>query len=264
VARFLAFVVLVALVAGGVYYWKSGRVAPEDLGALGRELGDTKTTAAVRAALELNRRLAPHAIHVSTEGGVVTLRGSVPDDETRSTALRVVSSVPGVRQVVDHLRPGAASAAPADSGRTLGESLDDRAIEAKLRVAFSLSQELEGATIEARAFRRQITLTGEVRSEAQRQAALETARDLPNVVGVSDELRVGHASEAGSGRAAVERALAANRNLGRYRIAVSEEGGRIVLRGRVSSGAEKDLAGLLARDAAGAPVENDIQVAPSR
>jgi hypothetical protein len=41
-----------------------------------------------------------------------------------------------------------------------------------------------------------------------------------------------------------------------------EEGGRLVLRGTVRSGAEKDLAAALAREAAGRPVENAVEIRP--
>ena len=50
--------------------------------------------------------------------------------------------------------------------------------------------------------------------------------------------------------------------LGAYAIDVREEGGRVVLTGRVRTAAEKDLAGLLARDAAGGSVDNRLSVGP--
>jgi osmotically-inducible protein OsmY len=50
--------------------------------------------------------------------------------------------------------------------------------------------------------------------------------------------------------------------LSSYSIAVSEEGGRVVLGGRVKTAAEKELAGLLARDASGAAVDNRLLVGP--
>ncbi|PYQ15667.1 MAG: hypothetical protein DMF80_08185 [Acidobacteria bacterium] len=39
-----------------------------------------------------------------------------------------------------------------------------------------------------------------------------------------------------------------------------DEGGRVVLCGQVKTAAEKDLAGALARDAAGGPVDNALEV----
>jgi osmotically-inducible protein OsmY len=63
-------------------------------------------------------------------------------------------------------------------------------------------------------------------------------------------------------RGAIERALAGNPNLARYLLAVEIKDGQVVLKGRVRTGAERDLAGLLARDAAGGAVVNAIVVGP--
>jgi osmotically-inducible protein OsmY len=60
----------------------------------------------------------------------------------------------------------------------------------------------------------------------------------------------------------VQQALRANASLSAYTINVREEGGRVVLTGRVRTAAEKDLAGLLARDAAGGTVDNSLSVGP--
>ena len=45
-----------------------------------------------------------------------------------------------------------------------------------------------------------------------------------------------------------------------FALQVREEGGRLVLRGQVGTSVEKDLAGLLAREAAGGPVDNAVEV----
>ena len=64
------------------------------------------------------------------------------------------------------------------------------------------------------------------------------------------------------GRGAAERALAGNPHLARYSLKVQDRGGRLILQGRVKTGAEKDLAGRVAREAAGGPVENALLVRP--
>lgn len=260
--RLFALIVLLGLAAGGLYYWRflSGASAPE-LGSVGRRIDDAKVHASVKTAFELNRRLRALDLRVEAEDGVVTLRGSVPDAETRALAEQVAGAVPDVRQVVSHVRVGASPGAPAAdrAERTLGESFDDRAIEVKVRLALSLHRELEGARVDVHAFRRQVTLSGEIRSESQRGVALATVRDIPDVAEVVDRLRVG-AERAPDRRAAVEEALAGSETLARYAIRVREERGQLVLVGRVATGAEKELAGSLAREAAGGPVGNALEV----
>jgi osmotically-inducible protein OsmY len=62
--------------------------------------------------------------------------------------------------------------------------------------------------------------------------------------------------------AAVKKAIAANPNLGSYGIEPSVRDGRLVLTGRVRTGAEKDLAGFLAREASSLPLDNALEVRP--
>jgi hyperosmotically inducible periplasmic protein len=264
--RLFALLVLAALVAGGVYYWqKRGHVRPpRSLEDVGGEIKDTATTGAVKAAFGLNRRLREHDVSVSTENGVVTLRGELPSADLRSLAMKVAQAVPDVRVVVDQLRVADKPAAPKADGRTLGESLDDRSLEVQVRLAFSLHRDLKGADVTVRSFKRQLTLTGEVASEAQRSLAVEIAQETGGVEGVRSELRVKVGSDPGTGgrRRAAEAALAGNASLAGTQIEVAEADGGLVLKGRVRSAAERDLAALLARDAAGGPVRNVLEIRP--
>jgi hypothetical protein len=60
--------------------------------------------------------------------------------------------------------------------------------------------------------------------------------------------------------AAAQRALRSNANVARFDLAVRQEGDRLVLRGHVGTLAEKDLAGMLAREGAGVPLDNLVEV----
>jgi len=270
--RFVAFVVLLVLIAGGLYYWKGQPEAdrlplkPESLGQVGQKLRDTALRGSVKAALELDRNLKLFPIVIDVEDGVVTLRGELPDEALKQRAEAVAAAVPDVRQVVSHIRVAAELATPGDTGRSLGESLDDKKIEMQVRLAFSLRRELKGTDLAVSAYRREVTLSGEVSSEEQRRLAAEVAQQTAGVASVTDRIRVRGQESAerpeADRRAAVERALAANSNLAPYKIEVRLKGGRIVIEGRVRTGAERDLAGLLARDAAGGAIENAIVVRP--
>jgi len=259
--RLFALIVLLALVGAALhYYWGLPSGDKGRLGVLGHRLQDAKVTASVRAALALNRNLKPYPIDVATESGVVTLRGQVPAQDLGELAARVVGAVPDVVQVVNHLQVAAGpAAASGPEARTIGESLDDRSLEVEVRFALSLRRELGGTDINVSVFRRQVTLSGEVAGLAQRDVALEAARAVPGVAGVTDNIRVrGEATPRG--RAGAESAIRANPNLAPYGLKVAEEKGKLVLRGQVRTGAEKDLAGLLARQGAGGPVENALQI----
>jgi osmotically-inducible protein OsmY len=274
--RLFALLVLVALVGVGLYYFKyrpAGETPREALGSVGEKFRGAKTTGEIKAALELNRNLKPYSIDVDASGdGVVALKGEVPREDFRAEAERVAAAVPGVREVHNEIRIDPALPAPADGGRTLGENFDDKALEAKVKLAFSLDKGLEGSKLSVRAYRREVTVGGTVDTPEQHQLALKLAGSTTDVIAVHDEIQLrGQAAApaaaaaspaaAGGDRAqAAKRALAANPSLAAYDIQVHEEGGRLVLSGRVKTAAEKELAGLVARDAAGVQVENVLEV----
>jgi len=239
-----------------------GAEAREKLSEAGRELHDAKVTASVKTALSLDRSLRPYSIDVSSENGVVTLTGRVSKEEERAQAESVAVAVPDVTRVVDQIQVGGGPAA--SSGRSLGERFDDEKTEVGVRLALSLNKELRGTDITVQAYRSEVTLGGEVATEAQRQQALQIARDTSSVSRVIDNVRV-RASAARSGSvaeraAAAQRALRANPHLAAFQLQVQEEGDRLVLRGAVRTPVEKDLAVAIAREAAGGNVVDAVEV----
>jgi osmotically-inducible protein OsmY len=263
-----------------------GAEARETLTEAGRELRDAKVSASVKTALGLNRTLRQHSIDVSTENGVVTLSGRVGSEEERARAESVAAAVPDVRQVVNRIRVGGVPAS--STGRSLGERFDDEKIEVAVRLALSLNKGLDGTDVTVQAYRGEVTLAGEVATEAQRQQALQIARDTSSVSRVVDAMHVrasaaaGVAAAAGSvaasggvapgggivpggaspseRAAAAQRALRANPHLAPFNLEVQQEGDRLVVRGAVSTAIQKDLAVALAREAAGEAVQDAVEV----
>ena len=273
--RLFALLILLLLVGAAFYYWKAGPQGfsrlRQALNGLSEKLRDTKTAGSVKVALELNRELAAFPITAAAGGdGVVTLRGQVPSAKVRAAAGRLAEAVPGVRRVANEISVDPRLETGATADRSLGENLDDRALEAKVHLAFSLNRGLDGADITVRAYRRQVVLAGAVDSKAQRALAGEIAENAPQVVQVENEIRLrGEAERPDTATAdladpakRVQRALVENANLSPYRIEVLEKAGRLVLQGRVKTGAEKDLAGYVAREAARGPVDNSLRIEP--
>lgn len=244
-----------------------GNEAKEKLAEWGQGLQDAKITASVRTALGLNRRLRPYAIKVDSEQGAVTLQGGVDGAELRARAEAVAAGVPGVTRVVNRLE--IAPAAPAAAEQTLAEKIGDKALEMRVKMALSLNRELKGSNIEVSAQRDQVVLSGAVQNESQRDAAVLTARETASVATVFDRMQLPGAAATGGPNlnlsaaervSAAQRALEANANLAGFHLSVREEGGRLVLRGVVSTAAERDLAGLVAKDGAGKPVDNAVEI----
>lgn len=296
--RLFGLLVVGALVLAVVYYWKyrPGQLPQfrtEKMDSVGNKLDSvgsklsevgqqvsekfrsTKVTGAVKAALELNRNLSAYPIEVNGhDDGSVILKGEVPSEEARATAARVAEAVPDVAHVDNQIRVNPSLAAPPPDGRSLGENFDDHTLEAKVKLAYSLNRDMKGSDVSVSSFKREVALSGTVASDAQRQLAVQIAQQTPQVAAVKDGLQVGGASVAAApaaaagpagdaGRArAVETALAANPNLSGLGLKVEARNGQLVLSGRVRTGAEKDLAGVVARDAASASVQNNVIVQP--
>jgi len=261
--RLFQLLLLAALVGGGYLYWKHRGLAhaPGDIDSLSRQVHDAKVTTSVEAAFKLNGELSRAEIDVSSEDGVVTLRGVVASETLKERAVEIASAVPEVRQTVDHLRVSGAVRAEAAPGRTLGESLDDGGVELRVRAAFALDRHLRGAELDVSAYRRVVTLSGSVADADQAVRAVRIARETEGVTSVLDRLRV-RGGGATTPVERVRRALAGNEHLSPYRLEVAEQAGRIELSGQVATGAERDLAGLLATAAAERPVDNRVAVRP--
>ena len=272
--RLFALVVVLALLGIGLYYWKyrpAGATPQQALGAVGEKIRGAKTSGEVRAALELNRNLKPYPIDVDVTGDdIVALKGEVPREDFKAEAERLAAAVPGVRQVRNEIRINPALPPPAEGGRTLGENFDDKALDAKIHLAFSLNKDLKGTDLSVSSFKRAVTLSGQVDTPTQRSLAVEIAQRVSGVVSVTDQIGVRGAvpaaspgaPDAGAAARAAETAVRANASLAPYSLTVTAEEGRLVLRGGVKTAAEKDLAALVARDAAGRQVDSQIEIRP--
>ena len=201
----LALFLLLLLAGAAYYYWRyrpaDVQGARQALDSVGDRLQATKAAASVKTALELDRELKQYPLDVDAgdQEGVVVLRGEVPSEEARMAVERRASSVPDVQRVVNEVRVNPGLAVPGSSGRTLGENFDDQALEAKVRLAFSLNRDLKGTQIDVRSYRRQVTLAGQVNTEAQHQLAIDIARRTPDVASVTDQIGVaGQAAPATS------------------------------------------------------------------
>ena len=150
----LALLVLLLLAGAAYYYWRyrpaEVQGARQALDSVGDKLQATKAAASVKAALELDRELKQYPLDVDAgdQEGVVVLRGEVPSEEARMAAERRASAVPDVRRLVNEVRVNPGLARAGSSGRTLGENFDDRALEAKVKLAFSLNRDLKGTHID--------------------------------------------------------------------------------------------------------------------
>ena len=149
---------------------------------IGVELpGRCQTTDEV-VAERAHARLASNAsvpfdrIHISVEGGVVTLRGDVAWNYQRQAAAEDLDRLDCVRGIKNEIaiKPSVASA-----------NVHDRIHEALARVA-----PLEVDTIEVRADGGRVTLSGTVNSWHEKGLAVSAAWSVPGVTDVVDKILV--------------------------------------------------------------------------
>lgn len=187
--RLIIVLILLIGIGGAAYYYT--KVHPErapwkDGAAVVKDRVSTLTLAAqVKAALALRESLKDLDIEVSAEKDVVTLRGKAPSADLSRTVEAVAGSVSGVRQVVNFLEIDTAVAPrAAEDERTMGERVDDEALELKVRAAFKLDRDLASAGFEVKAMRRAIRLSSSAATAEQKKHALEVARSVEGVAKV--------------------------------------------------------------------------------
>lgn len=133
----------------------------------------------VRAALARDARLPhPTEVAVSEQNGTVTLRGSVRSPHQRRAAVEVASSVRAVDAVEDQI-----------SIDLLDRWQDDEIRGAALQ-ALASSDGAPAERIDVRVAEGWLTLKGEVRRQADSDAAFEAVRELPGVGGITNEIKV--------------------------------------------------------------------------
>ena len=170
--RFLLLIVIGLLAAAFIYFRQPGnRRCPrcpalsevkEKLGQVGDKLRETKTAGSVKTALELDRDLQPYSFDVDAD------QTGVGHAEGRSCPATTCAVAPArsrrrCPEVDARGQPGRREpvAAPAPGDRShVGENFDDKALEAKVHLAFSLNKDLKGTDLSVSAFKRAVTLSG--------------------------------------------------------------------------------------------------------
>ena len=82
---------------------QTAAAAGEKLAEAGKAVDDAALTAKVKSALIAEPGLKALAIDVDTSGGVITLNGTVNNDDNRNKAVQLAQRVEGVKSVRDNL-----------------------------------------------------------------------------------------------------------------------------------------------------------------
>lgn len=166
---------------------------------------DPGITTAVKSKLAADDTVKAYQIDVDTEGGVVTLTGTVPTAAARDRAVELARGTNGVTRVEDRLTVNAAetvderardqaSDASAKAGETAegaGAALTDAGITTAVKSRLLADPDVAGLKIDVDTKDNVVTLTGTVATAAQKTEAGNIARDTTGVASVVNNLKVG-------------------------------------------------------------------------
>lgn len=130
-------------------------------------------------AFEINRKLADkdpklfNAVSTQVSGGRVVLIGTVSHPEDRVTAVKVVHTVGGVKEVIDELKLG--------EPRSFSERTDDTMITTKLRAAITGDNRISSINYSIATIRGTVYLMGVAQDRAELDRVIAHARAISGV-----------------------------------------------------------------------------------
>jgi hyperosmotically inducible periplasmic protein len=158
---------------------------------------DVGITTAVKSKLAADDSVKAYKIDVDTKEGVVTLTGEVPSQAAKETAVKITRATDGVASVVDNLtisvagrERGVGDATAATAGR-VGDVASDAMLTSSIKTKMLADPDVAALKIDVDTQSGVVTLTGNVKTAAERDEALRIARETEGVKSVVDRLKIG-------------------------------------------------------------------------
>lgn len=190
---------------------------------------DLEVLADARAELDWTPEVDAAGVGVAVHDGTITLSGEVDSYAERLAAKKAALRVRGVRAIVDDLAVKTKGAT-----WTMGEVDTAQEVDRALRSATDVPE-----SVQAEVHQHEVTLTGEVDWEYQRQAARRAVQYLRRVSTVNDRITLTERASASDTRRRIAEALTRNAQIDADTVQVTVEGTRVTLTGRVRSWAER-------------------------
>ena len=146
-----------------------------------REVTDSWLTLQTKLALLGDERVRSADVHVTTQRGVITLRGKVDSEAEQQTAGEIARTIEGAREVSNQL-----TVVPQPQRKAVDRQ--DHQIVTDVKRAIKHDGRLQHARIHVRADEGIVTLTGKAPSLETSVRASETARRVSGVGAVRNEL----------------------------------------------------------------------------
>ncbi|MBU1821949.1 MAG: BON domain-containing protein, partial [Bacteroidetes bacterium] len=162
--------------------------------SMSQRFEDATLAATVKSKLLWNSNTEGLDINVDAENGKVILNGSAQTPEAKELAGRLAANTDGVREVSNLLSVSKADSSAAKAQNAADDAaaaISDAWITSKVKSSLIYSRNLDGLGITVDTQQGMVNLSGKVLSNAEKQLAVETARNIRGVRGVdADALRV--------------------------------------------------------------------------
>lgn len=152
----------------------------------------TGVTATVKAKFAADDLVKASQIEVETKDGVVTLTGNVDSEDAKNRAVQIARDTAGVTKVIDMMaaRTAAGSGNAPDPDRSVGTVLDDAGITMSVKGRLLDDPMVQGLKIDVDTREGIVYLTGSVGSDAEKQQAIQLAKDAKGVKDVKANLTI--------------------------------------------------------------------------
>lgn len=161
---------------------------------LSQRFDDATLVATVKSKLLWNSNTEGLDINVNAANGKVSLTGNAQSAEAKELAGRLAANTDGVREVNNQLSISATDSTAAKAQNAADDTaavISDAWITSKVKSSFIYSRNLDGLDISVDTQKGMVSLSGSVLSNAEKQLAIETARNIRGVRGVdADALRI--------------------------------------------------------------------------
>lgn len=221
---------------------------------------DSKIESSAEESHVFTNNLKDDDIKVRSNAGIVTLTGNVSQESHKTLAGETVANLPKVKSVDNQLEVNGEQP----------EAMSDAWLLTKVKTTLLYHRSVSVGT-EVAVKNGIVTLNGVADNQAQKELTTEYAKDIDGVKDVNNEMTVSMSGEESqpigakfddaSTTALVKITLLSHRSTSALKTAVTTTDGVVVLTGKASNTAEKNLATKLAGDVNGVQsVQNDMTV----
>src|SRR5262245_37462320 len=138
---------------------------------------DSGITTAVKSKLAADDAVKAYQVDVDTKDKVVTLSGNVDTALARTRAVEIARATDGVRNVVDNIQVTGATAARPDTDLPERAGFSDVALTTAVKTKLAADPTVSALRIDVDTENQIVTLSGEVRTDAERDQAVKLARE---------------------------------------------------------------------------------------